>query len=63
MEMPSINKALQPKSVAQISISLPVALRTRIELAAKADRRNRSNFITTVLERYLDRKREESCGR
>jgi metal-responsive CopG/Arc/MetJ family transcriptional regulator len=37
----------------QISISLAKELLARIDTAAKAENRNRSNFITTHLERAL----------
>ncbi len=38
---------------AQISISLSRDLLARIDSAAKAENRNRSNFISTSLERLL----------
>lgn len=38
----------------QISISLPVELIAEIDKLAKAENRNRSNYITTHLERVCD---------
>ena len=37
----------------QISISMSKELMDRIEKAAQSDNRNRSNFITNVLQGYL----------
>lgn len=44
------------KGMTQISISMSKALMERIEIAAAADNRNRSNFITSVLQAHLDAK-------
>lgn len=40
---------------AQISISLPRDLLEKLDAAAAADNRNRSNFIVTVLTREVER--------
>lgn len=43
----------------QISISLPRTLVERIDKAATAENRNRSNFIATVLQQHLGVEEEE----
>jgi metal-responsive CopG/Arc/MetJ family transcriptional regulator len=47
---PFENAARRAPEQAQISISLSRDLLERIDLAAKAENRNRSNFISTHLE-------------
>lgn len=42
----------------QISISLPRKLLAKIDAAAKAENRNRSNFITTHLEEIVTNKND-----
>ncbi len=46
-------KSPRHPGMTQISISLPQDLVERVDEAAKADRRNRSNFIANCLEMVL----------
>ncbi len=41
------------QGMTQISISMSMALQNAIEEAGSAENRNRSNYITTVLEKKL----------
>lgn len=45
---------------AQISISISRELLARIDSAAKAENRNRSNFISTHMERLLEQAEQPS---
>jgi len=49
------NKAVRSQDACTITISCTKALRTQIDEAAKAERRNRSNFIVYELEKACDR--------
>lgn len=48
-------KAVRSKDACTITISCTKKLRTQIDEAAKAERRNRSNFIVYELEKACDR--------
>lgn len=50
---PPVNAPRRSEAQTQISISLPKDLLERVDVAAKDENRNRSNYIATQLEKVL----------
>lgn len=56
------NKSSSSEGVTQVSLSLPTELIERIDELAKAENRNRSNYIATFLKRIAEAHGDQSSG-
>ena len=59
-QMSTENHDLLNEEITKVSISLPVKLKERIELAAKQDRRTISNFLQVTLLSIFSEKGENN---